>query len=117
MTEPITSHGIGSKTQPTVSQKTFASGASHPSSPILKFILTDNLDGAEIHEENEEREEGSSQAPTPTQTTDTQGTLDSLAEGQAHAHAHARRPGREAHSDRCLYSPRNCAGSLRSDFS
>jgi hypothetical protein len=109
MTEPTTSHGIGSETQLTVSQKTF--GASHCLRRILKLVLTDNLDGAEIHEENDEREDGSSQAPT--QTTETQVTLDS----EAQAHAHARRLGREAHSDRCLYSPRNCAGSLRSDFS
>jgi hypothetical protein len=109
MAEPTTTHGIGSETQLTVSQKT--SGASHRLRRILKLVLTDNLDGAEIHEENDEREDGSSQAPT--QTTETQVTLNS----EAQAPAHVRRLGREAHSDRCLYSPRNCAGSLRSDFS
>jgi hypothetical protein len=105
MTGP-TSHGIGSRTQLTVSQKAF--GAPHRLRFLNSYLLT-NLDGAEIHEENDEREDGSSQAPT--QTTETQVALDS----EAQAHAHARRVGREAHSDRCLYSPRNRAGSLRSD--
>ena len=64
-----------------------------------KLILTDNLDGAEIHEENNEREDGSSQAST--QTTETQVVLDSEAQ-----QAYTRRIGREApHFDRCLYSP------------
>lgn len=103
MTGPA-SHGIGSGTQLTVSRKTF--GACHRLRFLNSYLLT-NLDGAEIHEENDEREDGSSQAPT--QTTETQVVLDSEAQ------AHARRIGREAHSDRCMYSPRNCAGSLRSD--
>jgi hypothetical protein len=95
MTGPA-SHGIGSGTQLSVPQRTF--GASHRPR-FLKLIFTDDLDGAEIHEENDEREDGSSQAPT--QTTETQVVLDS----EAQAHAYARRVGRDAHSGRCLYSP------------
>ena len=93
MTGPA-SHGTGSENQLTVSQKT--SGTSHRLRFLNSYLLT-NLDGAEIHEENDEREDGSSQSPT--QTTETQVVSDSEAQ------AHARRVGREAHSDRCLYCP------------
>jgi hypothetical protein len=108
MTGP-TSHEVGSETKLTVSEKT--SGASHRLRLLNSYLLTNLDDGAEIHEENDEREDGSSEAPT--QTTETQVVLDS----EAQAHAHARRVGREAHFDRCLYSPRNCVGLSRSDVS
>ena len=70
------------------------------------FYCAVNLDGAEVHEERDEREDGLSEAPT--QTTETQ------------AQAHARRIGRlgEAYTERCPYSTRNfCGFHLRSDVS
>jgi len=82
------SHGIGSETPLalTVSQKTplvcpIVSGFSK------LLILTGNLEGAEIHEEDDEREDGSSR-PT-TQTTETPVVLDSEAQ------AHPRRVGQD----------------------
>lgn len=67
-----TGHGISSETQLTV-QKMF--------------------DHAEIHEENDEREDGSSRAPTQTTETQVVSTLDSEAQQTL-----ARHVGREAHS-------------------
>ena len=115
MTGPASHHdgvGIDSETQLTASQKTFgASGAIVSDS--FKLIFTDKLDGAEIYEETDEREDGSGSSQAQTQTTETQVVLDS----KAQAHFRLGRVGREAHPDRCLYYSRNCAGSFGSDVS